>query len=418
MKVSEGLKIVREHRADRGGCLKQPVFDAGGFWARQFRPRISLFLQFLSDRRTTELPWAVRVGISLFIHGERGEIMSRMHGGLFGSMRGLGAASGLLMLRHWTGGSVKLSSRPAADNHATHDANFPGRPTDPNRWRMLLLQLATVALALLAMPAPSDAQVTLTSGNSTALVDPTAQAGMFYWAVQGQNQLQQQWFWYGIGGAPLHSIDTISAPLITTSGTNEATATYTSPGNFSVSIDYTLTGGTVRPAGQYANADLGEAIKIVNLSGTALPFHFYEYSYFNLEGASNDTVQLGTNVVGKYNDAYQFDSTSALSETVVTPGADHGEVAPLGATLAKLNGGGPVVLGPPFFAGPLGPGAVTWAFEWDLAIAPGGSPIISKDKSLNVLVVPEPSSLALLSAGVVALLPRRRRRGRAKGEIT
>jgi hypothetical protein len=262
-------------------------------------------------------------------------------------------------------------------------------------------------LVLLGIAWRSDAQIVLHDSNSTALIDPFSQAGMFHWDIQGQNELQQQWFWYGIGAGPVASIDTISPPLVTPKGPNEAIIGYANPG-FSVSVDYLLTGGSVVPAGGHANADIAESIKIVNLTANPLPFHFYQYSYFNLGGASADTVQLGQNLRGLYNEADQFSPGIALTETVTTPGADHGEVAPLGGTLTKLNGGGPVTLGPPFFAGPLGPGAVTWALEWDFLIGPGNSAIISKDKYLDVLVIPEPSSLVLVGLGIAAVLIRKR----------
>jgi len=174
-------------------------------------------------------------------------------------------------------------------------------------------------------------------------------------------------------------------------------------------VDYTLTGGTVSPPGQHANADMGESIKIVNNTTNVMPFHFYQYSYFNFFGASNDVVQLSQNTHGQYNEADQTSDGVALSESVVTPGAPHGEVAPLGATLSKLNSGGPVTLGPPFGAGPLGPGAVTWAFEWDFLINPGGSALISKDKYMDI-VVPEPSAFGLMGLAIVGLIMRKVRR--------
>jgi hypothetical protein len=276
--------------------------------------------------------------------------------------------------------------------------------------RFARFQWAAVVILIAAFQTTLHAAIILTDGNSTAAVDPTSQAGMFHWDVQGLNQLQQQWFWVGIGNGPLQSIDTLSAPAITSSGPNNLTTTYTLPALVSISVDYTLTGGAVVPAGEFANADMGEAITLKNLSGSTLPLHFYEYSYFNLNGKSSDTVQLGTNLLGKYDDAYQTDGTAALTETVVTPGANEGEVGPVGLTLSKLNSGGPVTLGPPFGAGPIGPGAVTWAFQWDFSIAPGASPIISKDKSLSVMIVPEPASLCgLVVAGSVCVLRRRKR---------
>jgi hypothetical protein len=274
------------------------------------------------------------------------------------------------------------------------------------------LALAVSALALVS----TSAQVTLHDLNSTAIIDPGSQNGMFHWDVQGLNQLNQQWFWYSVGNGPVASLDTLSAPSITPKGPNEAIITYNN-GAYSVSIDYVLTGGTVAAPGQHASADIGESIRIINNTANPLPFHFYQYSYFNLYGASSDTVQLGQDLHGHYNEAAQNNGGVAMTETVITPGATHGEVAPVGGTLSKLNSGGPVTLGPPFFDGPLGPGAVTWAFQWDFvdptglysAIAPGGSKLISKDKFLDVIVIPEPSSLALIAVGSVVFAARRRR---------
>jgi hypothetical protein len=265
-----------------------------------------------------------------------------------------------------------------------------------------------LGIGLLGAVSQSRAQVILHDSDSTALIDPTSQAGMYHWDIQGFNQLQQQWFWFGIGNGPVQSIDTISAPSVQPKGPNEAIITYANP-LFSVAVDYVLTGGNAAPAGQHANADIGESIKIVNNSGSPLPIHFYQYSYFNLFNASSDTVQLGVNLHGLYNEAAQHNDGVALTETVVTPGANHGEVAPFGATLAKLNGGGPVTLGPPFFDGPIGPGAVTWALQWDFIINPGLSATISKDKYLDIVIVPEPSTLALVGLGLTGFLLRKRR---------
>src|SRR5437763_11311154 len=127
------------------------------------------------------------------------------------------------------------------------------------------LRVVLLGLALLAVAGQSQAQVVLHDSNSTALIDPFTQAGMAHWAIQGQNELQQQWFWYGIGPGPVASIDTISPPLVTPKGPNEAIISYANPG-FSVSVDYLLTGGSVLPAGGHANADISESIKIVNLT--------------------------------------------------------------------------------------------------------------------------------------------------------
>src|SRR5215471_15884878 len=56
--------------------------------------------------------------------------------------------------------------------------------------------------------------VNLNNGNSSASVNLGSQAGMYQWAINGQNQLNQQWFWYRVDGDPTgqHSIDTIGTP--------------------------------------------------------------------------------------------------------------------------------------------------------------------------------------------------------------
>jgi hypothetical protein len=248
--------------------------------------------------------------------------------------------------------------------------------------------------------------VTLHDNNSTAMVNVGTQDGMFHWDVQGQNQLQQQWFWFRIGSTAEHSIDTISAPTFSTPNARSLTTTYGN-GQFNVRIDYNLSGGAVVAAGQTASADISEAITINNTSAAPLDFHFFQYSAFTLGPPGSDVVQLGKNLHGLFNEADQTSGGSGLTETVVTPGANHGEAAVLGATLAKLNNGLADNLSDAM--GPVGPGNVTWALQWDLTIAPGGSAIISKDKNLQVLIVPEPSVVALGALGLVAVIARKRR---------
>jgi hypothetical protein len=250
--------------------------------------------------------------------------------------------------------------------------------------------------------------VTLTDNNSVAQIDPHSQAGMFNWSVQGQNELYQQWFWYRIGdagGAMQHSIDTIGAPVVTMYGAREMSSLYTGAG-FTLNIDYLLTGGAFVGAGQTANSDIGESIRIVNTSAAPLVFHFFQYSDFDLGGPGNDSVQLGRNLRGQFNDAMQQDPLAGLTETVTTPGANHGEVDTFANTLTRLNTMANYTLNDS--AGPVGPGDVTWALEWDLTINPGSSALISKDKYLTV-IVPEPSTIALGGMGVLLLALYRRR---------
>ena len=80
----------------------------------------------------------------------------------------------------------------------------------------LVVAFAALSLSFQASIWQAEAQiVTLTDNNSSAQVDVGSQAGMFNWSIQGQNQLNQQWFWFRVGQAPEAAINTISPAAIT-----------------------------------------------------------------------------------------------------------------------------------------------------------------------------------------------------------
>ncbi len=267
-----------------------------------------------------------------------------------------------------------------------------------------LLPAATLALALSADVCQVRAQIiTLTDNNSVVRVDTGSSAGMFNWMVEGQNQLAQQWFWYRVGATgPETPINTISAPAISTPNAQTLYTSYFN-GSYGVRVNYSLVGGS--PGSGYS--DIGEGISITNATTSPLDFHFFQYSDFDLGGTSGgQTIQLGRNLHGLFNEAYQSLGGNTFNETVITPGANHGEAGLFNTTLVKLNNGVTDNLNDN--PGPVGPGDATWAFQWDFQIAPGSSVLISKDKYIQ-LAVPEPSALALLSVGLAGLALRRRR---------
>ncbi len=262
---------------------------------------------------------------------------------------------------------------------------------------MKVLKLAcklvlTCALAVSAVTAQAQI-VTLIDGTSTAQIDAGSQAGMFNWFVNSHDYLAQQWFWYRIGDTgPESALNTLSAPSVLQPVANQVSLSYANAG-LSVEADYLL-------SGQTAGAKMNETITINNTTTNSLPLHFFQYANFDLGSA--DTVQLGLSG-GKFNYALQTSGSLLLSETVVTPGANHGEAALFPVTLNKLYDALPTTLSDA--AGPVGPGDVTWAFQWDLDIPAGSSVIISKIKTLEV---PEPAALSLLVLSLGALALRRR----------
>jgi hypothetical protein len=276
-----------------------------------------------------------------------------------------------------------------------------------------------LAVVLAAAPVAHADPIALVDGDSTALIDPNSQAGMYYWAVEGQNQvpqnqLYQQWFWYRIGdNGPEYSIDTISAPTVSRISNSIVQVSYDNA-NFGVSIRLSLTGGATVAPGSVATADIGEQITMTNHTAAAVNAHFFQYSDFDLGGPGGDNVQLLPMGPLGYLGAYQQDGPNNISETtVVAPGANRGSVDYFATTLNLLNSGSPVDLNNN--NGPVGPGDVTWALQWNMPLdANGGTGQISKDKYLSVMItpsggVPEPATIGLLACGAAALLLRRRR---------
>ena len=250
-----------------------------------------------------------------------------------------------------------------------------------------------------AMRADAATGVVLNSGNSTVGIDPYTQAGVNQWHVDGINALSKQWFWYRVGSNPEQPISAIGAPVITPINAYSAKLVYTMPGLFDIQVTYTLQGGQ---AGS-GTADLSEQIRINNLSANPLDFHFYQFSDFNLGLA--DSLVLSQNLLGKFYRAAQSSGPVSLQETVVSPGASHGEAGLGGFTLGRLNDGLATTLNDNANA----VGDVTWAFQWDSQIAAGGSFVIGKDKRL-VVAVPEPTTVALAGLGLALLLGAARRR--------
>jgi hypothetical protein len=268
-----------------------------------------------------------------------------------------------------------------------------------NQSRFVMLGLALVAFVL-CMPAKAQV-IVLNDNNSVAAVNTASSAGMFDWMVDGTDHLTQQWFWYRIGALGGESgVNTISAPGIVTPDARTLQVTYANP-TLSIRVDYLLTGGT--PGSGLSQ--LNESVLVRNLTAAPMDFHFFQYSDFDLSGfAGGDTVALGTNLFGRFNEANQTKGGFSFAETGVTPGANHGQASLFPVILNSLNDGAPTLLSD--VAG-TGPGDATWAFQWDVTIPASGSFTLSKVKYITVVPEPTTMSLALLGFAFCSLLRRK-----------
>ncbi|MCY2929639.1 MAG: PEP-CTERM sorting domain-containing protein [Planctomycetota bacterium] len=254
---------------------------------------------------------------------------------------------------------------------------------------------ATTAAVLVLLASPVGAAVyTLTDANSSSVVD-TGPGGMTSWTVDGVQHLARQWFWYRVGaGGGETNVGALSLISATQLSPDYLRLMYQGS-SFTIELKLTLTGGSPGSG----TSDIGESIKIVNTGATPLDFHFFQYVDLNLNGqAVNSSVEI----VGG-NTAVQTNGLTTVSETVETPTASRYEVGFAPGTLTSLTDGSPTTLSN--MGGPIGPGDLTWAFQWDRALAAGGSFLISKDKH----IVPEPATLCLLALGALGAM---RRRGR------
>jgi hypothetical protein len=246
---------------------------------------------------------------------------------------------------------------------------------------------------------------TLTSSNSSVDIYPFSQTGMNNWKVDGVNQLGKQWFWCRDGYYE-YSLDSLraQAPVIVWNGGNQLTTTYYDESNYTFSVHYTLSGGV--PGSD--TSSLLENVAIHNAAATPLTLHVFQYSDFDVGGTGpNDTVTLNRDGFNKFYQAVQTDPTGLKSITTVSLGANHGEANYYSNTLTSLTDLHPTTLNDT--AGPLGPGDMTWALQWDFVIGAGATVNID---ILKQITVPEPSVCSLFIGALMvrAVLRRGRRR--------
>ena len=246
---------------------------------------------------------------------------------------------------------------------------------------------------------------TLEDDNSKVTLTADSEEGMRNWCVDGVDQLYKQWFWYRVGSTGRErSINTLGLDNVIQLSENSLFAEY-GDSRFVIEATFTLMGGAMGSG----ESSIGEQIRIKNISSTPLDFHFFQYTDFDLNGsAPGDTVQLFQDSMGLFTEALQIKGNIRFADTIVSPGANHGEAgiatAPNSLNV-RLNNSTPTTLSD--FSGPL-TGDADWAFQWDRVLAPGAylNIYIVKDS----FVVPEPGTLSLLAVGLIAFGVARRSR--------
>jgi hypothetical protein len=276
-------------------------------------------------------------------------------------------------------------------------------------FQSFLLTFFTVALFTVATSRTQAQIVTLVNNNSSADINISGPgAGATSWLVDGVNQLYFQQFYYRMGnvGGEL-PVSALSAPTFSTPNAGRLDVSW-SDGSFSTAVRYVLTGNAFGST----SSGLSETITLQNLTANTIDLHFFQYSDFDIQGLPlGQSVQFFTNGLGQFNKVIQTDGTVGLTETVTSAAFPiaHVEAGDYPSTFSSLTDGLPTTLNDNTQIGSIG-GQVdcTFATQWDLPIGPNGTVIISKLMS----VAPEPSSVTLISLGVLGfgLLRRRSRK--------
>jgi len=264
-----------------------------------------------------------------------------------------------------------------------------------------------VALGFITFPvSQSDAQSTTLSARDTSLqinVDGGA-GGLSNWMIDGVNQLQSQWFYYSIGASPVSAINSIAPwtpPTLQGVGGNSPILSETyANANSSLTTKYTLNSGQV---GSHT-ASLGIALTFQNLTGASEVVNLFQYANFGLAGGTTGQVVNFPGTGFPYTVNQAAPSGTTLHGTLSLNGGTVGLVAGLfDGTDFGLLGGSANFNSTTLSAGP---GNVNFGYEFSATLAPNASITVSE----LLAVVPEPSSVALMAFGTLALAVYSRRR--------
>lgn len=264
----------------------------------------------------------------------------------------------------------------------------------------------------LGLPVARATNFTLTDANSNFKINTSSQTIGYEWNVDGRQHLNELSNWYRIGNAANSQVNGLTKTGETLLSPNELLVSWADPlGRFLLDIEFTVVGY----APGSGKSKFGESIKITNTSASPLEFHFIEYVDLDLDESPNDDTLLVTT----QNSLSQTDPNTIFTGSF---NADRYEVANVPTTKNKLLAGMPNNLNSvwPAGAGPVGPGNVAWALQWDFVgttgprplIMPGDYAIIAKTCDLQMLI-PEPATWTMALLGALGLwLTSRRARSR------
>lgn len=236
--------------------------------------------------------------------------------------------------------------------------------------------------------------IDLSDGSVSAVLDPDSQAGLFAYNVDGIDQVSKQWLWVGEGESRF-SIDAMGVTYNQPSE-NEVILTYSSD-TISLEMSYALMDGG-------GLSTLENSVTVSNKTGVSLDLSLFLYGDWDLGGTASGDLLSGIIHTGAgYESVAQVEGSDSVQITLDTP-AQRAEGAFFANTLNKLNFTTDDLSSAGSSIGPIGPGDMTFAFQWDLAVDPAGTDTIA----YTTTVIPEPASLSLIGLFIGCIVITRR----------
>ncbi len=283
------------------------------------------------------------------------------------------------------------------------------------------LNIAAVAIAI-ALAGHAARATVITDGNSSATINAagTDEGDQFVdYLVDGVDHLFAHGFFIGDGTNDEFPITDLNF-VAENASTDQTVLRYNDSAvdpTYQVTATYALTGG----AAGSGNSLMKITFELENLTENALSLTVFEYADFDTSNTpDNDTVTA--NALG--NTFTQSDGSTAVTEQTVVSGggnppdafglrvyddsdADGGDERTEVSFLELFNDGAASdLLSSPSI---LGPDNVTWAAQWDFALAPVGQTGSQVNILKDMRIVPEPATIALFGSGLAMMLYRRRR---------
>lgn len=276
-------------------------------------------------------------------------------------------------------------------------------------WKMKtgLMKGAVVLASLVTLVAAAEAQVLLGDANSAVRINTAPGVSLMdLWEVEGVNRLGELDYFYRIGStgpearlstiSPLAGFWAVDSNPFSDTRNDTASLLYSVPGLVNVELKISLVGGQDGSGW----SDVTHQVKISNTSGQLVDFHLFQYANFDFGsgqvGEIGKIFSPGSVMQGDAN--YQ----AGVSETVSLC-ADHWEMGVYPGLLDSLTDNQTTVLSDN--CDPVMGDDLEYVLQWDIDLEPGQSVILAKD----MLVIPEPSSVALLGViSGVGLFIRRR----------